>query len=136
MADLARSTPVSLAEEPRASAQTAPRLLAVGGILAAIGASSCCVLPFALFTLGISGAWIANLTALAPYQPLFVAAALLFLGVGFWRVYRVPKVACAEGSYCARPASTRVARIGLWTAAVLVAVAVTFPYAAPPFLDL
>jgi mercuric ion transport protein len=44
--------------------------LAAGGILAALGASSCCVLPFALFTLGVSGAWISNLTALAPYQPI------------------------------------------------------------------
>ena len=30
---------------------------------------SCCVVPLALFALGVSGAWIANLTQLAPYQP-------------------------------------------------------------------
>ena len=40
---------------------------AAGGMLGALAASSCCILPLALFTLGISGAWIANLTALAPY---------------------------------------------------------------------
>jgi mercuric ion transport protein len=49
------------------------RLLAAGGILGAIAVSSCCVLPFALFTLGISGAWISNLTAFEPYQPISAA---------------------------------------------------------------
>ena len=36
---------------------------AAGGILGALAASSCCILPLALFMLGISGAWIGNLTA-------------------------------------------------------------------------
>lgn len=111
------------------------RLLAAGGILAALAASSCCILPLVLFGLGVSGAWIGNLTALAPYQPLFVAAALVFLAVGFWRVYRRPKEACAEGSYCARPTSNLIAKVGLWTATVLVLAAATFPYTAHFFID-
>ena len=41
-------------------------LAAAGGILGALAASSCCILPLALFMLGISGAWIGNLTTLAP----------------------------------------------------------------------
>ena len=110
-------------------------LLATGGIVAALGASSCCVLPFVLFTLGVSGAWIGNLTALAPYQPLFLAAALAFLGFGFARVYRRPKVACDEGDDCARPMPSRRARLGLWTAAVMVAVAAAFPYLARFLLE-
>jgi len=86
------------------------------------------VVPFALFTLGISGAWIGNLTALEPYQPIFAAVALGFIGYGGYLVYRTPKVACADDSYCARPISTRIAKIGLWSAAVLVVVAVAAPY--------
>jgi mercuric ion transport protein len=122
------------------TATTAPRerattLLSVGSILAAVGASSCCVVPFALFTLGISGAWIANLTALAPYQPIFVAITLAFLAGGFFVVYRRPKAACADGTYCARPISGRIAKAGLWTATVLVAVALAFPYVVPLFLE-
>jgi mercuric ion transport protein len=109
-------------------------LASVGGILAALGAASCCVVPFALFTLGISGAWIGNLTALEPYQPIFAAVAVGFLGYGFYHVYRKPKVACAEGSYCAKPSSGRTAKIGLWTAVVLIAVALGFPKLAPLFL--
>lgn len=109
-------------------------MLAAGGVLAALGASSCCVLPFLLFTVGISGAWIGNLTALAPYQPLFTTAAVGFLGLGFWRVYSRPK-ACADGSYCARSAANRLTKIGLISATVLVTAAAGFNTVAPLFLN-
>jgi mercuric ion transport protein len=110
------------------------KVLSVGGILAALGASSCCVIPFVLFTLGVSGAWIADLTALEPYQPLFVALALGCLAGGFVFLRRRSRMACAEGSYCTRPASERIVRIGLWTAVGLVILAVGFPRLAPLFL--
>src|SRR5260370_42366469 len=106
-------------------------LMSLGGILAALGAASCCVVPFVLFTLGISGAWISNLTALAPYQPIFAAITIGFLGYGFYLVYRKPNAACADGSYCAKPSSGRIAKIGLWTATILVIVALGFPKLAP-----
>lgn len=108
-------------------------LLATGGIVAAIGASSCCVLPLVFFALGVSGAWIGNLTALAPYQPMFVAAAVACLAFGFVRVYRRP-AACAEDEACARPLPNRAIKLSLWLAAVLVIVAVAFPFAAPLIL--
>jgi mercuric ion transport protein len=120
-----------------AAAQGGPRgaaLLSVGGVLAALGAASCCVIPFALFLAGIGGAWIGNLTALEPYQPVFAAVALGFVGYGAYLVYWKPGPACADGSYCARPASGRMARIGLWSAGTLVVIAVGFPYLARVFL--
>lgn len=110
------------------------KLMAAGGILAALGAASCCVVPFTLFMLGISGAWISNLTALEPYQPLFAIGAFSFLGYGFYLVHRKRKVACAEGSYCARPGAGRTARIGLWMATALIVIALGFPKLAPVFL--
>lgn len=110
---------------------TGRTLLVVGGLAAAIGATSCCVLPLALFALGISGAWIGNVTALAPYHLYFVAAAVVLLGLGFFRVYRRPRASCAEDVTCARPASIRSVKIALWTATVLVALALVFPYVAP-----
>jgi len=87
-----------------------------------------------LFILGVSGAWIGNLTALEPYRPVFAAIAAVCLAYGFYLVYRRPKIACAEGSYCASPSSSRFAKIGLWTALVLVLVAVGFPHIAVLFL--
>jgi mercuric ion transport protein len=109
------------------------RLLSLGGILAALGAASCCVIPFALFALGVSGAWIGNLTALEPYQPIFAAVALGFIGLGAWRLHRKRTVACADG-YCATPRADRIAKIGLWAAGILVMVAVAFPYVIRAFL--
>lgn len=135
MQELVRGATLRSAGEPQdQTGQGRQKLLVAGGILAALGASSCCILPLVLFGLGVSGAWIGNLTALAPYQPLFVGAALAFIGFGFWRVYRRPALACAEGSACATPRSTRMTKIGLWAAAILVLAAVTFPYTAPLFL--
>lgn len=137
MRGLARTIEGELVDrsEQDASPGTRDGLLAVGGIIAALAASSCCVVPLVLFLLGISGAWISNLTALARFQPFFVAAAVGCLAIGLVRVYRRPKVACAEGSYCARPASSRLAKLGLWVSAVLVTVAVIFPYLARFLLE-
>ena len=117
----------------RQNGDRTPRLLAAGGILGAIGAASCCVIPFALFLAGVSGAWIGNLTALEPYQPIFAGVSLAFIGYGGWRLRRKREIACADG-YCATPQSDRIAKIGLWTAATLVVLAVGFPYAARYFL--
>src|SRR5579859_4050916 len=88
-------------------------LLAAGGLIGALAAWSCCILPLVLFGLGVSGAWIGNFTRLAPYQPYFIAATLLFLGYGYWLVYRSSTRACAEGEACARPLPNRMVWAGL-----------------------
>ena len=108
---------------------------AAGGVLGAIAASSCCILPLVLFSVGLSGAWIGNMAALSPYQPIFAAIALGFLGYGYWLVYRRPKVACPDGEACARPVSSKLVRVALWSATILVAAALAFPYTAPFLLD-
>ena len=74
-------------------------------------------------TLGISGTWIGDLTALAPYQWLFVNATFGFLGAGFWSVHFKPKAACEAGNYCASPTSERVVKTVLWIGTVFVAAA-------------
>ncbi|MDE2391801.1 MAG: mercury transporter MerT [Rhodospirillales bacterium] len=107
--------------------ETAARLLSIGGIMAALGAASCCVIPFLLFTFGVTGAWLGNLTVLEPYQPIFTAVALGFIGFGAWRLRRKEKAACADG-YCGTPKADRIAKIGLWAAGILVIAAVIFPY--------
>ena len=109
-------------------------IVAAGGILGAIAASSCCILPLVLFSLGASGAWIGQLTSLAPYQPIFVALTVGFLGYGYWLVYRRPKVACAEQAACAKPSPNRVVKSALWAATALVMAAFSFNYWAPYIL--
>ena len=107
--------------------------LAGGGLLGAVLASACCIGPLVLLTLGVSGAWIGNLTALEPYKPAFAAIALICVGLGFRQVYFAASPACAEGSYCAKPGSALVAKTVLWAATVLVALALSINWWAPVF---
>ena len=109
------------------------RIAATGSVIGAILASSCCIAPLLLVTLGVSGAWIGRLSALEPYTPWFSSATLIFLGIGFWQVYWKEKPVCDEDSYCANPASDRVIKIVLWSATVLVVLVLTIDYWAPFF---
>lgn len=106
------------------------RLIAAGGILGALGASACCVVPLILFSLGISGAWISNLTALAPYKPIFITITFGFLGYGYWLVYRKPSE-CADGAACARPLPNKLVKTALWGSTVLVLIATFWTWIAP-----
>jgi len=111
-------------------------MAAAGGLMGALAAASCCILPVALFTLGVSGAWIANFTQLAPYKPYIAAATLAFLGTGYWLVYRSYRIACANSGSCARPLSSRIVMTTLVVATVLVAAAIGFDFVAPYVLDI
>ena len=110
-------------------------VMAAGGVLGALAASSCCILPLVLFSLAVSGAWIGNLTRLAPYQPLFIAATIACLGYGYWLVWRSSEAACADGETCARPIPNRLVKAGLILATVLVVAALGFDLVAPLFLN-
>jgi mercuric ion transport protein len=134
----------SRSETPRIAAADLPaserggvgrqRLVAAGGILGALAASSCCIVPLVLFGLGIGGAWIGNLTALAPYKPFFVMATAGLLGYGFHLVYWKPRRACTDGAACARPIPSRIVQLVLWIATVIVVSAFAFDYVAPLLL--
>jgi len=102
----------------------------VAGALAAIGASVCCVGPLVLLTLGIGGAWIANLTALEPLRPLFIAATLLFLGLAFRRLYLQPQV-CEPGAACAEPIVLKRQRLTFWVVALALLALLSVPWLAP-----
>ena len=135
MTTLEDSAPALLGEAGLNDEAGKKRLMATGSILGAFAATSCCIAPLVLFSLGISGAWIGNLTAMYPYKPIFITVTLAFLGGGFYMAYRKPKVACAPGSYCATPTSGRVLKVSLWGATLLVAAALAFPYIAPYLLN-
>lgn len=133
MAQPTRTPITTNAAESSGDERSRARLMAAGGILGALAASSCCILPLVLFSLGISGAWIANFTALAPYKPYFAAVTLALLGYGYYLVSVKPKQACADGS-CARPLPNRLVKASLWIATVLVVAALAFDFVAPLLL--
>ncbi|MFN4282318.1 MAG: mercuric transporter MerT family protein [Alphaproteobacteria bacterium] len=120
-------------QPPEETASRKQGWFAAGGVIGAVLASTCCIGPLALLALGVSGAWIGNLTALEPYKPYFAAIALVFIGLGFRQVYFRPKPACVDGSLCARPQSSRITKAALWSATVLVLLALTINWWAPLF---
>ncbi|MFM0388363.1 mercuric ion transporter MerT [Paraburkholderia dipogonis] len=105
--------------------------LAAGG-LAAILASTCCLGPLVLVALGVSGAWIGNLTLLEPYRPVFIGAALVALFFAGRRIFR-PAAACRPGEVCAIPQVRAAYKLIFWIVVALVLIALGFPYVLPLF---
>ena len=102
------------------------------GGFSAILASTCCLGPLVLVSLGFSGAWIGNLTALEPYRPIFIGAALVALFLAWRRIFR-PVQACKPGDLCAVPQVRTAYKLIFWIVAALVLVAIAFPYVLPLF---
>jgi mercuric ion transport protein len=105
--------------------------LLAGGI-AAILASTCCLGPLVLIGLGVSGAWIGNLTALEPYRPIFIGLALVAMFFAGRRIFR-PAQDCKPGEVCAIPQTRTAYKLIFWVVAALVLIALGFPYVVPFF---
>lgn len=99
----------------------------IAAIIAATGASLCCIGPLVLLGLGIGGTWISTLTALEPYRPIFIGITLVFLFMAFRKLYLLPRQ-CAPEDACAMPATLRNQRIIFWVVTVLLIALLTFPY--------
>jgi mercuric ion transport protein len=103
----------------------------VGGALAAIVASVCCLGPFVLVTVGISGAWISNLAAFEPYRPYAIAVALVCMVLAYRKIYATPAPeACEPRTLCAVPQTRRIYKMMFWVVSAMVLIAMGFPYAA------
>ena len=113
------------------SNRTGSGALLVGGV-AAILASTCCLGPLVLVSLGLSGAWVGNLTLLEPYRPFFIAGALVALFFAGPRIFR-PAQACGPGEMCAAPQTRRVYKIVFGIVSALVLIALVYPYVAKFF---
>ena len=103
-----------------------------GGVLAAIGASACCVGPLLLLSLGIGGAWIAHLTALEPFRPVFIVLTLAFLALAFWKLYIAPQSCAVDGS-CVADRTRKIQRILFWVLTPVVILLVASPWILPIF---
>ena len=113
--------------------QTATKQLWAGAAAAIVG-SLCYVAPLVLLTLGISGAWISQLTALEPYRTIFIGVMLVFLGLAFRQLYIVP-ARCALGEACANPRLQRRQRQVFWVVVVGLAALIAFPWYVPLLLS-
>src|SRR5208282_1011099 len=75
--------------------------------LGALAASSCCVLPLALASLGVTGAVFGGLEILASLRPFLLGGAALALAAGWVLFFRHRAVACDSGGSCAGPDSPK-----------------------------
>ena len=87
----------------------APRGVLLTGGLAALLASTCCLGPLVLISLGFFGAWIGNLKVLQPYNPVFIAVALLALLLAWRRIWR-PASAARQALFARWQKSTAPAK--------------------------
>ena len=104
-----------------------PILPLAGGLLAAIGASLCCVGPLVLLMLGIGGSWVSGLAAFEAYRPIFIGAVVIVMAWSGWKLYR-PVSACKEGSICAVPKYRRHYRIIFWIIMICSVLLISSPY--------
>ncbi len=104
----------------------------IGGVLAGIGASACCVGPLLLLSMGIGGAWIAHLTAFEPYRPVFIVLTALLLGWTFWKLYLASQ-SCTVGDNCIADRTRKVQRILFWVLLPLILLLVASPWILPFF---
>jgi mercuric ion transport protein len=118
-----------LADGPAGKSASA---LALAGI-AALLASTCCVLPLVFAIVGVSGAWIAQLHWMTPYSGALSALAVVALLVAGWQIYGPARAGaqCEPGGVCARASGT--ARAWFWVLAALTVLPFVLSFAAPLF---
>lgn len=103
----------------------------VAAAAGALLASTCCILPLVLVSLGVSGVWIGSLTALEPYKYYIALVTGGFLAAGFWLAYRKAPADC--GLECRTSTRDRLIKIVLWCATGLVIISLTVDGWAPVF---
>lgn len=105
-----------------------------GAVLAAIGASVCCVGPLLLLSLGVSGAWISSLSAFEPVRPVFIVLTLVFIGLSYRKLYLIPNN-CDENKNCASLNSQKKQKLTFWVGSTLILLLLAFPWYAPYFME-
>jgi mercuric ion transport protein len=107
--------------------------LGIGAVLAAIGASACCVGPFLFLSLGIGGAWMSTLTAMEPARPFFIILTLAFMALGYRKLYLTPS-GCEESGSCTNSVAQHKQRLVFWLGSALILMLLALPWLVPFFI--
>jgi mercuric ion transport protein len=99
----------------------------VAGVVSALGASTCCVLPLVAVSIGWGGAWIAQMRELERFFPVFVDIAIAAFGYAFYRLYLKP-APCAPDAACVTPVTHRRQRIAFWATLISAKALIIFPF--------
>ncbi|MCL4704908.1 cation transporter [bacterium] len=102
-------------------------LSTVGSVVTAIVASLCCIGPAVLAIAGAGS--LSAFSAFETYRPYFIGVTVLLLGSAFYITYRKREVKCEDGS-CKIESAGRWNKIGVWSATIIAALAIAYPYLA------
>jgi mercuric ion transport protein len=99
----------------------------IGSVVAALGASACCLGPVVFSIIG-AGALGAASTRLEPLRPVFLGLTAVLLAAAFHATYAGQgSEACGPGETC-RPTTKKLGKLVLWIATIVIVLLVTFPY--------
>src|SRR5713101_4719282 len=97
----------------------------IGGVIAAIFASLCCIGPVMLALAGVGG--IAVFSVFEVYRPYLVGLTILLIAIAFFFTYRKREVKCEDGT-CKMQSAGRWNKMVPWCATLVAANAIAFPY--------
>jgi mercuric ion transport protein len=98
--------------------------------VASLLASTCCLLPLALVSAGLTGAWLANLRALQPYSPVLIGIAIAALAFAGRSLFRSRSILLCRIDGGAKP---RLYKATFWLVAALTLILLVMPVVAPWF---
>jgi mercuric ion transport protein len=111
------------------SAHRITRASFAASVVAALGASICCIGPILAATFGLTS--LATLVRYEPLRPALTGITFLILGAGFFAAYRKRPVSdCTPGSVCESAGVDRMQRVNrllVWIAAAIALAVLTFP---------
>ena len=97
---------------------------ASGAFATALLSASCCLVPTLFMVFGISFAGFINVAALEPYREIFTAAAVVMLGIGFYKMVIKKQIECD----CEPSLTSRLLAVFFWALFLLSLAALFYPY--------
>ncbi len=102
-------------------------LSSAGSIVTAIVASLCCIGPAVLAIIGAGS--LGAFAVFEKFRPYFIGVTAIFLSAAFYMTYRKREVKCEDGS-CKIEGTGKWNKIGVWSATIIAALAISYPYLA------
>jgi len=102
--------------------------LATGsGLIVAVLASSCCIIPFIAGLIGVSVGSLGIFVVFEKFRIPLILVAIGFLAYAFYKVYRIDTQCGPDGSCSVNPRVQRINKIMLWGFTIVAIVAMLFP---------
>jgi len=99
----------------------------IAGLIAAIVAAFCCLVPIIILSLGLSSAWVSTLAPLNAYRPLAIIITLVCIGFAYWKLYH-SKSSCQEKTDCATTKARQRSKVLFWCVSIIAVLLLISPW--------